>query len=506
MKKIAYNYQIKTQASDLLTNQNIDYPLPCGANRHCGKCLIKIEGKASPICDQEAALLGKERLEQGFRLACFAQIWGEGYIFIPQTKQQQILTDGITKPQHNFKPIFDADHYGLVIDIGTTTVVAYLLDAKGDIVARVSAANAQRRFGADIISRIQYGIENDYRSLVQAIDNQLSQFIDELCSSAKITMDKIEKGIITGNTTMLHYFADFDPKPIGFVPFKPHSLFNSWHKMNNIDFYLPPCTSAYTGADLSCCLLKANMFNPNQTAIIADIGTNGEIALSHQGRVLSCATAAGPAFEGVGIEHGMSAESGAIWQIEQRDGQLIYQTIDNQPARGFCGSGILDMIAVLLASSACNLSGQLQKGGHILADYIGLDEQGIAYIAIPGTEIRFTQADIRQVQLAKSAIAAGILTLMAKLGLKSEDIDNFYLAGGFGSYLDINSAAKIGLIPPGLAAKVDILGNAAAGGAALLLLAEENIEYLAKQTKAVDYIELSADQEFMNIYIKEMSF
>ncbi len=506
MKKIAYNYEQKTQVSVLLADQNIDYPLPCGANRHCGKCLIKIEGQADPISQEEAILLGAERLDQGFRLACFAQIWGEGYILIPLNKQQQILIDGIDKPQQGFKPIFASGHFGLVIDIGTTTVVAYLLNDKGDTVARVAAANAQRRFGADIISRIQYGIENDYRSLVKAIHNQLHQFIDKLCDIAKINVKLISKGIITGNTTMLHYFADFDPKPIGFVPFKPYSLFNSWHRLNNIDFYLPPCTSAYTGADLSCCLLKANMFNPAQTMIIADIGTNGEIALSHRGQVLSCATAAGPAFEGVGIEFGMSAESGAIWQIEQKNGKLNYQTIDNQPARGFCGSGILDMIAVLLESSACNLSGQLQKSGHILAEYINLDEQGIAYLAIPDTDIRFTQADIRQVQLAKSAIAAGILTLMTKLGLTSDDIDNFYLAGGFGSYLDINSAAKIGLIPDSLANKVEILGNAAAGGAALLILAEANIEYLAKHTAAVEYIELSADKEFMDIYIKEMSF
>ncbi len=314
---------------------------------------------------------------------------------------------------------------------------------------------------------------------------------------------------------MLHFFANLNPKNIAFYPFTTESLFGTYIEntiglniTEDCKIFIPPCVSAYVGADLLCCILSCNMINTDEISFIVDIGTNGEMALFKNDTLYCCSTAAGPAFEGANLTFGTPAVEGAIYKVyyDEKSASIEYKTINDSSAIGICGSGIVDVLAVFLKLNIMDNTGRLLKSGHNFTKNIIINENNETCFQFDNSNIYISQKDIRQIQLAKGAIAAGIETLLSENNIETNKINSFYICGGFGTYLDLNSAAKIGLIPQAIIDKVKIVGNGAIAGASRILLDKSSINELDLIKSKCNYTELSANELFMNKYIEMMNF
>lgn len=468
---------------------------PCGGAGRCGKCLVRAQGALSPADSQERSALGA-RLDQGFRLACRAVIRGDVEVWLTEAHQdQRIRTDGAL-PDFPRDPLFA--RYGAAINIGTTTLAARLYGEAG-LLAQASGLNPQHTFGADVISRIQASMAGARTELARCICQGLDKLLEEMARQAAISPADIDTLVITGNTTMLYLLTGRDPTCLSRAPFEADELFGRFAAPGEISLsaapqarnYLPRCMAAFVGADTTTALLASGLCRDSASALLADIGTNGELALWHGGVLSCCSTAAGPVFEGAGISQGMQGSAGAIDHVVWRSGTLHVHTIGEGPARGICGSGIIDGVAALLEGGLLDESGALEDDAE----------------AVPLTaEVTLTQRDIRMVQLAKGAICAGIHTLLETAEIPARQPDRLAIAGGFGSYLDLGSAARIGLIPPALAEKGESLGNAALTGACMLLLNQAFLEESGTLARQAQVVELSANPIFAKHYIDAMSF
>ena len=360
--------------------------------------------------------------------------------------------------------------------------------ANGRVLAERVAENAQRGFGADVISRIEACGREGVQTLSDRIADQLEEMAADCLQESGVTA--VVESVVTGNTTMLHLYEGIDPAPLSVAPFTVPSYFGgiSRRTLAGAPVYLPRCVGAYVGADITCAVMAADL--PEQgTMLLADIGTNGEIVLARDGRLLCCSTAAGPAFEGAELRYGMPAAAGAIRAVRLENGVVEYETVHGAPAVGICGSGVLDALAVMLKTE------DMDETGHLEQDW-----------EVGGSGIAVTQRDVRQIQLAKAAICGGILTLMEAEDLSDEDVGRFVVAGGFGNAMDHGSAAAVGLYPAALQEKAEFLGNGALGGAVMLLRSRPLREQAEKLTKAAEELSLSASEEFMDYYIDCMTF
>lgn len=423
-----------------------------------------------------------------------------------------------------------ANVYGVAIDIGTTTVVCYLMDLKtGKQIGVISGLNVQRPYGGDVISRIQYTMENTdgLSRLRQGIVNQISDLIKELADRNNISIGHIYNVVIVGNTIMGHLLMGLDPQNIAATPFTPVSSQSCIYFAKELGFKLSAATrvfmlphiSGYVGADVVGGILAAGIDRRDDLGLIIDIGTNGEIVLGNEDKMVCCSTAAGPAFEGANIRHGMGGVRGAINTIMLDGDKLKYTTIGDEAPLGICGSGIVDALAMLLDGGIVDETGRLLDEDEIESE-IGLklanrltevDGLGAFIIADAkesgnGEPIVITQKDIREIQLAKAAISAGIKVLINRMGKKMSDIHNLYLAGGFGSYIDKRNAARIGLIPSALQHRITAIGNGAGTGAMLCLLSEEYYKKAKFIKDMANYVELSSTLEFQNEYVDSMYF
>lgn len=463
-----FNITVKTESGEIRKEFNNEILLsdalevmgvvqfkPCGGKGTCGKCKVVLNGIET--------------------LACHTRVRSDAVVsYIANTENIHGITEGCFS-HFDFSPLVN-DGYSLVVDIGTTTIAGYLYKfPEGKCIKARALINAQAEFGADVISRIDYCNRNGIDKLYKKVNEQIKELADN---------KKIEKYVITGNTTMLHFLTGKNPKGIAAYPFLAESLFGEWY--DNI--YIPKCISAYVGADITMAVLASGMMEKS-VALLVDIGTNGEMVLWNNNELICCSAAAGPALEGAGISQGMLASDGAINRVFVENGNLKYTTINNTEPKGICGTGLIDAIACMLELGVVDESGYMENNFEI-------GDSGV-YI---------TPADIRQVQLAKSAIRSGIDTLVYECKIKYEDIETFYIAGGFGSYIDKNNAAKIGLIPTEVTDKVKILGNAAGSGAAMLLQSKNCIEKSNKIAENAEIIELSLNDCFMEKYIKNMMF
>ena len=387
---------------------------------------------------------------------------------------------------------------GVAIDIGTTTIALHLIDtATNTRLATVSGVNAQVPYGADVTSRIEYSAKNGHEKLTNLIREQISSMITDSCTQAGTKPENVEYIVIAANTVMQHIAAGYSPVTMGVVPFTTQSLFGeelpAWDNLptaKNTKIYYTPAISAYVGGDVTAGLLAARFEDIKDPAILLDIGTNGEMVLKHKGTYYCCATAAGPAFEGAEISMGMAAESGAIDHVKLgKNNEIEYTTIGGENPKGLCGSGLLDTLAVLLET------GDVDETGRLLSSPFSL---------LPN--ITITAEDIRKLQLAKAAIAAGIQVLLHFAGLSEKDIKLLALAGGFGSYMDLNSAAKIGLFPKTLLPVAKTYGNTSGEGAALALSSETARTTLKNIQEKSEYIELSSIAFFNEKFVDEMAF
>lgn len=382
--------------------------------------------------------------------------------------------------------------YGLACDIGTTTVVCHLLDlSTGALLGTLGEGNAQRPYGGDVIARIKASMDGQRPALTAAIIQQLSRMAQTLCRKAGIALSGIVRMAVAANTTMLHLLTGLAPDSLGAVPFTPLSLFGDCRDARALglpfdaEVYLAPAVSGYVGGDITADLLALELDRSEAPALLIDVGTNGEMALGCGSQFLCCSTAAGPAFEGAGISCGMRGAVGAIDHVWLADGKISCHVIGEGKALGLCGSGLLDLVAVLLEAGVLDDSGFLAGGTYQL----------------PGTAVTLTQKDVRQVQLAKAAICAGIRLMAKHLGIRLAQIQQVLLAGAFGNYLDPASACRIGMIPACLLERIQPIGNAAGAGAALCALRRAEFERSKALAETTEFLELAACPDFQDCYV-----
>ncbi|MCI8633577.1 MAG: DUF4445 domain-containing protein [Lachnospiraceae bacterium] len=447
-------------------SEMISMPLECGGNGRCGKCKLRVSGALSPLSPQERGLLTQEEIEAGYRLACMTEIEGDYTIHSLPSERLAVQLDFTELAG---APSSGREGIGAAIDIGTTTLAAYWYDlSSGRRINTKSAANPQRIFGADVISRIEHAAKGRLPQLSACLRQAVLSLLPPV----------YEHLVLTGNTTMLYLLCGYDPAELASAPFHARHTFG----FQRGTVMLPPCFSAYIGADLACAALAAGFAShlPEKPTLLLDIGTNGEMLLAANGLLYGCSAAAGPAFEGNHISCGLPSVPGAICHVQP---DFSYETIENLPAKGYCGSGILDITAALLDHGALSASGVLS--------------------AWPAPALPLlTQQDIREIQLAKAAIAAACQALMHAAHVDA--LDTLYLAGGFGSQLSPESARQIGLLPP--ARHTLSLGNAAGHGSAMLLLNPALLEKVLALKKSFRLCELADDPFFTDAFMSCMRF
>ena len=410
--------------------------------------------------------------------------------------------------------------YGIALDLGTTTLALYLLDLnEGRIISVLSKVNAQRSYGSDVISRINYTMENKngLEELNKCVINQINEMIDEISKINNINKNEIYNIVVVGNTTMIHMLMKIPCKNIALAPFIPS--FTEKYECSALDIginvngiiSLPPSISAYVGSDISAGILSSNMSKNDKYSLLLDIGTNGEIALGNKDRILTCATAAGPAFEGTNIKYGVGGIKGAISSIDLSKDK-IYETINDETPCGICGSAVLDITSELLKYEIIDETGRMIDYDEVENEYLrkrlNKDKSINEFIIFQDDDkkISFTQKDIREVQLAKASIYAGIEVLLNESNLTYDDIENVYIGGGFGNFMNVESAVNIGMIPEAFKNKIKSIGNCAGKGAIDFLISEENKKEIVKIVDKCEYIELSKSKSFQEFYIDSISF
>ena len=419
--------------------------------------------------------------------------------------------------------------YGIAFDIGTTTVVGYLIDlTTGEQIGVSASMNPQVVYGDDVIARLSFVIEDEggLQKLHRAIIAALNEITETLAGQAHITPEDIYEMAIVGNTCMHHLFLNIDPSQLAPSPFVPVLSEPIWVHAEELNLsaypqahvHILPNISGYVGADIVGGILASGIFDTEDNVVLVDIGTNGEIVFSAKGKMVACATAAGPAFEGARISCGMRGAPGAIDQVVFGD-DVEYTTIGNARPRGLCGSGLLDVVAEMVRVGVVDSSGRLVdpddsdlSAPDRIRTRIRAGENGNDFLLVPAAEgedgnaLYITAKDVRELQLAKSAIRSGIDILMAEMGVSASELSCVLLAGAFGNYLRKESASAIGLLPPISVEKIHSIGNAAGEGAKLALISQTERKRAAVLAREIQYIELSTRMDFMEKFTDNMFF
>lgn len=383
-----------------------------------------------------------------------------------------------------------AIRYGAAIDLGTSTIALALCRVPdGAVIAVEACENPQRMVSSDVVGRIEAAMRGLDRLMRESTLSAMEGLLLATCTQAGIAVDQVDSLVVTGNTSMLHVLVGQDVECLSRAPFVAERLFDEELEILGRKAYLPPCFGAFVGADLACALLSSGVTQSGATGLLCDLGTNGEVALWSAGTLYVASTAAGPCFEGVGLGCGCPSIPGAIDSVWLEDDALRFGTIGDAPPVGICGSGIIEACAAMLRRGDLSESGRLACAELSLCD-----------------EVRIDQSDIRSVQLAKAAIAAGIDSLINAAGLVREDVSDFVICGGLGSSLNMVSASDIGLVPLGFVPKARVLGNAALEGAVMLLLDGEKRAIIDEMRRCVLCVPLAGDDYFGRSYIEHMVF
>ena len=419
-------------------------------------------------------------------------------------------------------------HYGLVFDLGTSTLVGKLLSlVDGSEVAVASRLNSQIRYGSDVISRLQYvrdhpkGLERLHSLLIK----DLKRITTHLLKTGGLEPNDIFVAVAAGNTTMQHFLLSLNPSGIAEAPFSP--VLTDGLIVNAADvglqlhptalLYTMPMKSGYIGGDLISDILTSGVAEQEDEIILGlDLGTNGEIFLGNGRRLLTCSAAAGPALEGARISYGMIAKAGAIEGVSFEEGHLHYRTIGNIKPKGICGSGLVDLVAVLLHCGVIDYEGLIRPPQTRVAEDLSsrvINRSGVCDFLVASAEesydhrpLYLTQRDVREFQLAKGAIAAGVKTLMDEIGIGVQDINHVYLAGALGNYVDPYSTIRTGLLPRINAEIIRSLGNAASTGASMVLLSKNYWQIAKDLTNFIEHVELSSRSGFNQYFVEHMDF
>ncbi len=447
--------------SNLLSGSDAHLEHPCGGRGVCGKCTVKINGKEE--------------------LACRYTVREDTTVELPE--KQDIVSVTGTEDTGRI-----TDELCLCLDIGTTTLALALvsLDEKSTV-KTVTAPNPQRRFGADVISRIDYCSKNGVAELKNVLTQKLNSMISGLL--AAYGLGSVDNLYVAGNTTMLHLFLGVDCSSMGVSPYTPSFLGTQRVKASELGLYgvaeiiTLPNISAFVGADIVAGLGFVGISETEKYSILLDLGTNAETVLFGNGKCLCATAAAGPCFEGANISSGMSASEGAIYEYLP-DGR--YSVIGGVTPKGLCATGLIDLVAELVRREVIDESGYMEGEEFCICD-----------------EVSLTADDVRELQLAKSAVMSAIQCLMKRGGVEYEDIDRLYVAGGFSAKLNVSNASYLGLVPKALADKLVPLNNSSLLGT-IKYACEGNA--LEKITDSAEYIDIGADSLFSELFFENMGF
>ena len=504
---------------EMLQEKNEYISAPCNGNGICGKCIVRYKSGATEPTKQDREFLSEKQLEQGYRLACQSYPTEEYKVEIPELEEtievlsqwenqrtEEILkntAEGTAEKTENAI-------YGICIDIGTTTLAALLVNLKTEADCQTAVSvNHQRTYGADVISRIDASNNGKKWEMQRCIRQDLQKLVGELAEKEGIHVAQIQRIVIAGNTTMCHLLRGFSCETLGVAPFLPVDL--SWMEGSAADFLgmkeldtkvvILPGISAFVGADIMAGIAKMNMHRSEGYHLLLDIGTNGEMVLGNCRHMYVTSTSAGPAFEGGNISCGMASIPGVISHVFMAEtGKAGFQVIGEtdgenkkQQAIGLCGTGMIDLVYELREHQMIDEHGTYSDlyfdTGYELAE-----------------KVKFTQNDIRELQMAKAAIRAGVDILVKKAGITFDEVDNCYLAGGFGTKIDIKKAAGIGLIPKELEMKTIPAGNTVLAGTKEVLLGRISKEELEKIQTMADVINLAEENDFEELYLSYMDF
>ena len=457
---------------DLLRRAGCAPDAPCGGQGKCGKCLVLLDGKELS--------------------ACRIPVDRDMTVSLPDAPDLQVLVHDIPE-----NAVSGSRELSLAFDIGTTSLVCFLLEGRKTL-AESSMLNPQSVFGADVISRIRAAVQGSLARETSLIRDGMTKMISAVCGEAGISPRDISRIAVVGNPAMQQLFLGISPENLVKIPFAP-ALTEA--ETVPCDGILPVCPNArllivpdisgYIGADTIGCILSTKLYDSDEITLLVDIGTNGELVLGSRERMIACSTAAGPALEGANIRCGMRAAPGAIDHVRLENGQFHCSVIGGGEAVGICGSGLIDAVAAALDAGLLNSRGRI------------LNDERILHLT---NRVYLTQEDIRQVQLAKGAIHAGIILMAKALHVRPEDLRKVLLAGAFGSFLNPSSACRIGLIPEQFSGRIEAAGNAAGAGARLLASGEVPFSFTEVLARRVEYLELANLPQFPGVFARATRF
>jgi uncharacterized 2Fe-2S/4Fe-4S cluster protein (DUF4445 family) len=521
---------------------------PCNQTGVCGKCRVLLSPQSLiNITSPKQSILPPELQANGWTLACHTTIHGDIEIVeIPDAKK-----DSGTVLQHGhrsnlahapllFKQFIEKSNstlifagqeclgkeardtsrklFGVAVDIGTTTLVTSLIDLlSGEELASVSEHNPQSRYAQDVLSRISFaktgeGLQTMQHTLMDMLNTMLTRLADQ----AGIEVKSIYELVFSGNTCMLHLATGNDPKSLGRYPYTPLITGNQHLGASDLGLqvspfarvYLPPILSSFVGADITSGILSLQLHKQSGISLFVDIGTNGEIVLAENGRLTATSTAAGPALEGMNIGCGMCAGPGAVESVTSNpDGGISFRTIADKPSRGLCGSGLIDLIATLIDLGVIESNGRFASPDTLapgLAKHLVQSNGKLAFALTP--DVLLSQKDIRQVQLAKGAIQAGIDFLMTYTGVGTAQVDRVLIAGAFGYHLATDSLLTLKILPSAFADKIDYVGNTSKTGGQTFLTNALCREEMAAVAREINILELSNQPDFERLFVRCLGF
>ena len=487
---VSFEAERGTPLQDYLFTYGVEFP--CGGNAECEGCKVRVLNGHLAATEIQRRKLSAEELDAGWRLSCCCRAEEDVTLELAQWEVKVLVDDSRLE-------VSPREGYGIAVDLGTTTVVAQLLDLQtGNVLAVETAMNQQARFGSDVMSRVAYALANDgAEKLTAIVRDQIREMVVRLVASASIETTAVHDAILVGNTVMHHLFCGISVEPLSRSPFHPTNdgmqtflgTDLGWEILRDASVNFLPCLGGFVGSDILAGIIATRMFESPELVGLVDLGTNGEVVIGNREKLLCCSTAAGPAFEGSQISMGMRASTGAIVEVTAGQDGFECRTVGNVTPRGICGSGLVDAIARALDMKLVDESGRL-----------AFDKDSLT-ICPP---VKLTQGDIREVQVAKAAIAAGIRILLEESGIPVNEIRRLHLAGAFGNYINRTSAFRIGLIGI-LPEKVHPAGNAALLGAKLALFLPDE-EVYSRIKARMRHVSLNTNPHFQDIFVDEMMF
>lgn len=501
------SYEKGQSIYEVMRNNNVYFSAACGGKGKCGKCKIQVLEGALEVTPTDASFFTQEELDAGYRLSCraYPKESSTFRLAVGNESDFEVLTEYENQEENGS---YKTDHaYVIGIDIGTTTIAVHLVGRNSKrVVQSFSTINKQRAYGADVISRIQASNDGKINELRESIRKDLMAGIREVIEKAEIEKSQVMKIAIAGNTTMIHLLMGYSCETLGIHPFTPvniHTIELPFEEILGADYLqisvvLLPGISTFVGGDIVAGLLTCELEQSSKPCLLVDLGTNGEMAIGNKDKIIVTSTAAGPAFEGGNISQGIGSVAGAICNVTIEGDKIEYKTIGGKTPVGICGTGVIEITGELVSAGLIDETGLLDE------EYF---EEGFEIAkGKNGESIAFTQKDIREIQLAKSAIRAGVETLLINYQVSYGDIGTVYIAGGFGHKLNLEKAVRIGMFPEEFLGKMKAIGNSSLSGAIKYLVDEKAVEKTQKIIDISHEISLASDKNFNDFYMEHMFF